>query len=44
MLWLELLRDDCDIGYNSIARLHHEADEIIAIFVTIVSRIRRSAR
>ena len=34
MLWLELPGDGCDIGDDSIARLHDEADEIIAIFVT----------
>jgi four helix bundle protein len=43
MLWLELLRDDCGIDDDaSIAELHSEADEIIAIFVTMVSRIRKN--
>ncbi len=44
LLWLELLRDDCGIDDNSLAQLHVEADEIIAIFVTIVSRIRKNAK
>jgi len=42
MLWLELLRDDCGIDDASIVQLHSDADEIIAIFVTVVSRVRKS--
>jgi len=43
MLWLELLRDDCSVNDRSIASLHAEANEIIAIFVSMVSRIRRKS-
>jgi four helix bundle protein len=43
MLWLELLRDDCSGNNPSLAYLHAEANEIIAICVTIVSRIRRKS-
>jgi four helix bundle protein len=42
LLWLELLRDDCGIDDASLDDLHREANEIIAIFVTVVSRIRKS--
>ena len=44
MLWLDLLRDDCGISDDTLARMHQEAGEIIAILVTIVSRVRRTAR
>lgn len=40
-LWLELLRDDCHITSNVVAKLHVETDELIAIFVAMVSRTRR---
>ena len=43
MRWLELLRDDCSINDPSLAHLHAEANEIIAIFVSMVSRIRRKS-
>ena len=43
LLWLELLRDDCGIDDSSLAHLYGEANKIIAIFVTIVSRIRKNA-
>jgi four helix bundle protein len=43
MLWLELLRDDCSVNDPSINKLHAEANEIIAIFVSIVSRVRRKS-
>ena len=41
LLWLELLRDDCGIDDAALANLYREASEIIAIFVTMVSRIRK---
>ena len=41
LLWLELLRDDCGIADAALANLYREASEIIAIFVTMVSRIRK---
>jgi len=34
-LWLELLRDDCGLTSNSLDGLWKEADELIAIFVTM---------
>jgi four helix bundle protein len=40
-LWIELLRDDCAIRDELIAGLHKETDELLAIFTTIVSKIRR---
>jgi four helix bundle protein len=39
-LWLELLRDDCGITDASVDWLHQETDELIAIFVTVVSKVR----
>ena len=40
-LWLELLRDDCGISFATIPLLHRETDELIAIFTTIVAKLRR---
>jgi four helix bundle protein len=40
-LWLELLRDDCGIMIPDLQGLIAEADELIAIFVTIIERTRR---
>jgi len=34
-LWLELLRDDCNIDPNSTEPIWKEADELISIFVTM---------
>src|SRR6266403_6065533 len=36
-LWIELLREDCGIDGASIAGLHSETNELIAIFVTMVN-------
>jgi four helix bundle protein len=41
-LWLELLRDDCGIGGEQIAWLHREAGELMAIFTTMVSKLRKA--
>lgn len=41
-LWMELLLEDCEIGDSELNRLHVEAGEIIAIFTTIVSKVRRT--
>jgi four helix bundle protein len=41
MLCLEMLQDDCAINEHSLAHLHQEANEITAIFGSMVSRIRR---
>src|SRR5204863_6635037 len=35
-MWLELLRDDCAIATPELWELLAEADELIAIFVTII--------
>jgi four helix bundle protein len=43
MLWLEFLREDCSVDDPSINELHAEANEIISVFVTMVSRIRRKS-
>ena len=34
-LWLELLRDDCGVVLPELSDLWREADELIAIFVTM---------
>ncbi|HSH37665.1 MAG TPA: four helix bundle protein [Chthoniobacterales bacterium] len=39
-LWLELLRDDCGIRNDSLGPLHREADELMAIFVTMIKRTK----
>lgn len=39
-LWLELLRDDCLIRDQELSAMHAEANELIAIFTTIVSKVR----
>jgi len=40
-LWLELLRDDCGIVSKSLDGLLRETDELMAIFTTMVSKLRR---
>ncbi|MBM3883755.1 MAG: four helix bundle protein [Verrucomicrobia bacterium] len=39
-LWLELLRDDCGISADDLEWLHRESGELIAVFTTMVSRLR----
>jgi four helix bundle protein len=41
VLWLELLRDECGITGERVDRLLTETNEILAIFTTIVSKVRR---
>lgn len=41
-LWLELLIEDCKIEDEALKQLHQESGELIAIFATIVSRVRKS--
>jgi hypothetical protein len=36
-----LLRDDCAINNVQITHLHSETDELLAIFATMVAKIRR---
>ena len=39
---LELLRDDCAIVGEKIEHLLRETDELMAIFTSMVSKLRRS--
>ena len=41
-LWLELLRDDCGLDLPEISALWKEADELIAIFVTMSKRTKEN--
>jgi four helix bundle protein len=41
-LWLELLIEDCQQNHESLKDAHREAGEIIAIFTTIVSKVRKT--
>ena len=41
-LWLELLRDDCGIKTKALDLLLGESGELIAIFTTMVSKLRRT--
>ena len=41
-LWLELLRDDCAIRGEPIDWLHKETGELMAIFITMVSKLRKA--
>ncbi len=41
-LWLELLRDDCNIRDEPIDQLLRETDELLAIFTTMVAKLRKS--
>jgi four helix bundle protein len=43
-LWLELLRDDCNIQNPELIFLTRETEEILSIFVTIVERTKRRIR
>jgi four helix bundle protein len=39
-LWIEFLIDDCQIADPELPKIHREAGELIAIFTTIVSKVR----
>ena len=39
-LWLQLLRDDCNISGDDLIWLLKETDELIAIFVTMVRKVK----
>ena len=41
-LWIELLRDECGVRNEKVDRLHQETGEIMAIFITMVSKLRKS--
>ena len=40
-LLIELLREDCAIQGEAITWLHQESGELMAIFATIVSKLRK---
>ena len=40
-LWVELLRDDCGISDDSSEPLLRETSELLAIFTTMVSKLRK---
>ncbi|HYG22161.1 MAG TPA: four helix bundle protein [Verrucomicrobiae bacterium] len=40
-LWTELLRDDCGITGTEVELVNRESGELLAIFTTIVSKLRR---
>ena len=40
-LWIELLQEDCGIHTAQISRLHQESGELLAIFTTMVSKLRK---
>ncbi len=39
-LWIELLQEDCGIESDAIKRLYQETNELLAIFVTMVSKTK----
>jgi four helix bundle protein len=41
-LWLELLIEDCNISDTALPVIHREAGELLAIFTTIVSKVRKN--
>ena len=42
LLWLELLRDDCDLQSPELESVVKETNELIAIFVTMSKNAKRS--
>ena len=44
VLWLELLKEDCNIQSENLERLLTEANELIAIFVTMSKRVKERAK
>ena len=41
-LWLELLREDCDIRGEATDKLLKETGELMGIFITMVSKLRNA--
>jgi four helix bundle protein len=41
-LWIELLRENCGIDGDDITKLHSETNELIAVFVTMITKTRRN--
>ena len=42
-LWIELLLDDCLLNEPALRELHQEADELLAMFTTMVAKVRRGS-
>ena len=42
LLWLELLREDCKVENPLIDTIHSQTSEILAVFTSIVSKVRGS--
>ena len=43
-LWIEYLQHDCHINNELLSTAHQESDEIIAIFTTIVHKVRSNIK
>lgn len=43
-LWLELLQEDCGITGEAVEFLLSETNELLAIFTSIVSKVRKNKR
>jgi four helix bundle protein len=41
-LWLELLRNDCGIAGEQLENLLSETSELMAVFITMVSKLRKA--
>ncbi len=41
-LWLELLRDDCGLQGGSLDQLLRETNELLAIFTSMVAKLRKT--
>ncbi len=44
ILWLELLKEDCDIQSDSLDWLVQETNELIAIFVTMSKNVKQRTK
>ena len=44
VLWLELLKEDCNIQSESLEGILTEANELIAIFVTMSKKVKERAK
>jgi len=43
-LLIELLRDDCGVQGGQLDHLHRESGELMAIFITMVSKLRKKEK
>jgi len=43
-LWLELLKEDCNIQSENLKELLTEANELIAIFVTMSKKVKERVK